>query len=207
MMKPETEWEGRWVEKFETLLSDPKGRCRAALKWATRNRCDLTVIVEFVAYCTHPSADDNFVTLQVKRNLRERLRRLEKLNRQIWKMQEALQDLKTEPLVSNLQSISVELPTALRSASDYLARPALRRAFDNRKVPSGLALIALCLYVRRVTGASSYAHLADLLEAGYEAHGMTRVVNPDSLARRVRSFKRDHPQIAETLEKENWGGH
>lgn len=181
-------------------------KCQAVLKWAEDNRCDLTVIMELVAVCTRPNADDNIITLRVKRNLKERLRRLEKLNRQIRKMQEALQDVKTEPLVAHFRPISVELPSALRSASDFLARPSLRKAFDNRKVPSGLALVALCLYVRRVTGASSYARLADLLDAGYEAHGTTRIVDPDSLARRVRGFKRDHPQIAKALEKENWGG-
>jgi len=206
MTKPDLDWEGRWAAKFKTLQRNPKGKRRAALEWAKDDRFDLAVILEFVAGCTHPNADENEFTLRVKRNLRERLRRLESLNRQVRKMQEALQDLKTEPLVSHFRPISVELPSALRSASYYLSRPALRKAFDKRKVPSGFALIALCLYVRRVSGASSYVHLAELLEAGYQAHGTPRIVNPDSLARRVRNFKRDHPQIAEALGKENWGG-
>ncbi len=214
MTKPDLDWEGRWAAKFKTLLRnphgelrDPHGKLRAALKWANDDRFDLTVIMELVAGSTHPNADENEFTLRVKRGLSERLRRLEKLNSQIRKLQEALQDVKTEPLVSHSQPISVELPSALRSASDYLSRCALRRAFDKRKVPSGLALIALCLYVRRISGAPSYTHLADLLEAGYEAHGTPRIVNPDSLAKRVQRFKRNHPQIAEALAKENWGGH
>jgi len=205
-MKRNLEWEGQWAENFNTLLQDRRGKCRAALKWAAANRCDLDVIVELVAGCTHPNADENELTLRVKRNLRERRRRLENLNRQVRKMQLALQDVKTEQLLSRFQPISVELPRALQSAGDHLSSPALRRAFDTRKVPSGFALITLCLYVRRVTGASSYVHLANLLEAGYEGHGTPRIVNPDSLARKVRSFKRDHPQIAEALEKQNWGG-
>jgi hypothetical protein len=206
MTKPDFYWEGRWAAKFKTLLRDATGKRRVALKWAINNRFDLTVIMELVAGCTHPKADENEFTLRVKRDLKERRHRLENLKKQIRKLQEALQDVKTESLVSHSQPISVELPRALRSASDYLARFALGRAFDARKVPSGLALIALCLYVQRVSGAPSYTHLANLLEAGYEAHGTPRIVYPHSLAKRVRRFKRNQPQIAEVL-KENWGGH
>jgi hypothetical protein len=200
MRKRDPDWLRRWVENFNPLLDDQ--RRQTALNSLVAKGCDPTVIFESLAGCTHPASDDNIVTRRVKSNLRKRLRRLELLSRRIRRTQEALRDVKTEPLISHFRPISVELPSVLRVASDFLGRPALRKAFSLHKLPSGLALIALCLYVRRVTGAPSYTHLANLLEVGYQAHGATRIVLPKSLSRRVRRFKKAHPQIAEALKIE-----
>jgi hypothetical protein len=173
--------------------------------------CDLELVLYLLAGCTHPDANDSVLALKVKTQVKEQLGHLQRLDRQMQRMQETLEALKADPVISKFQPISIELPRVLCSAREYLASPVLRRAFNLRenKIPTGLTQIALCLYMQRVTGSSSYSSyplLADLLEAGYEAHGITRVVEPDSLARRVRRFKKDHPELAEVLGRFFLGG-
>jgi hypothetical protein len=196
----QSDWVPEWVDRFGLLVRDPGWKCQPALKWMEAKGCDISLILELVAGSTHPKANTGAVALNAKKNIKLSCQSLDRLHRQIGKMQEVLQELKTEPVLSLFPEITIALPKALQSASGCLARPELQKAFDLHKFPRGFAMIALCMYVKRVTRAPAYSRIADLLEAGYEAHGTSRLVHPTSLARRVRRFKKDYPTVAESID-------
>jgi hypothetical protein len=206
----EPDWLEQWVKKFNIPLLDPEWKCKAALRWMAAHGCDVDLIMNLLAGCTHPKADENFVTLHLKEENRRLLCHLERLKREISDTIAALGAVVTEPSASrflplNTRLFSVELPVALESAHKYLVDsklgiPWLRQTLDNRRLPSGLALIALCVHVRKMSGKTAYSQIADLLEAGYYAHGFDREVDPNSLSRRVRRFREQHRQLAESLQ-------
>ena len=202
MANLDPEWLRHWARNFHAILYGPERKYLDALIWTVEHDCDPERVLYLVAAATHPCEANSNAVHEVKRKLKEKKNRIKNIGKLIRKMQTAWQELEEEidAIPRFFLSTSAELQSALQSANSLLVR--LRKFHDTRKVPdSGLALAALCIYVRRKQEKCAYPRIADLLEAGYAAHGIDCDVDPVSLGRRVRRFKQDHPEIANGFER------
>jgi hypothetical protein len=182
-----------WVANFNGLVRGRKSMCQATLKDLEQTGCDVSLIFELLFGSTCPEQGE----IVLKSILRQRRNHLCELNRAIERLKTALGNEEIKQMIQQFSSLSVELPDALAVAGGDLTRHL--DTYDLRKYPRQLALFALCLYVRRVTGSYHYAKIANLLQVAYQAHNTPRIVDEHSLAREVRRFNRTHPELSQGL--------
>jgi len=162
--KADSDWLTSWVAEFNKVLRHKEwASAKLVLRRFRDAGCDVDWLMNLVVACTHPHPKiANPLATQTKSQSRNLLRRLERLQTLISTTQQALQDLEAEPYAEHFRPLEtaifqVDLPVVLTSVGNLLNHPklgitSLRRAFDARKIPSSLALVMLCAYVRRITG-------------------------------------------------------